>query len=101
MKLTTGVNNAIIIIKEDNVAVPKSISSLQELEADLAASYSKKNLLRVSKVAEVLDVSRQMVYRYIDQGHLKAFRLPSGGLRVRASDMQRFIILLQSYKKFS
>jgi len=77
---------------------PKSISSLQELEADLTASHSivrKEKLLRIRKVAEILDVSRQMVYRYIEQGRLKAFRLPSGGLRVKASDVQQFIILLQ------
>jgi len=75
------------------MVAPKSISSLQELESDLTASRSKETLLRVSKVAKALDVSRQMVYRYIEQGHLKAIRLPSGGLRVRASDVQQFIIL--------
>jgi len=76
------------------MALPKSINSWQELEADIAMSRNDKSLLRISKVAKALDVSRQMVYRYIEQGHLAAFRLPSGGLRVKASDVQQFIILL-------
>ena len=83
---------------------PKIFTGFAEMEADQIVSgkiEKKERLLRVSKVAELLDVSRQMVYRYIEDGHLKMVKLPSGGLRVKATEVQRFIVMLEAHSKFS
>ena len=77
----------------------KTISDPIELKMQLLAGKEEK-LLRVRKVAELLDVSRQMVYRYVAEKHLVAIRLPSGGLRIKSSEVQRFIIALETHSKF-
>jgi len=79
---------------------PRTFSGFSEMEADLIVSGKverKERLLRVRKVAELLDVSRQMVYRYVDQGHLKTVKLPSGGLRIKVTEVQRFIVMLEAH----
>ena len=82
----------------------KSLDNFHELEEHLIASgklVKMEKLLRVSKVAKLLDVSRQMVYRYISQKHIEALQLPSGGTRIKASEVQRFIFVLAIQCKVS
>jgi len=83
---------------------PRIFTSFAEMEADQIVSgeiEKKERLLRVSKVAKLLDVSRQMVYRYIEDGHLETVKLPSGDFRVKVTEVQRFIVMLESSSRFS
>jgi len=52
---------------------------------------AKERLLKIKEVAEVLGVSRQMVYKYFSPFGLQYVRLPSGGIRVRESTLRDFI----------
>lgn len=52
---------------------------------------AKERLLRIKEVAEVLSVSRQMVYKYFGAFGLQYVRLPSGGIRVKESALRDFI----------
>ena len=46
--------------------------------------------LSLGKVAKRCNVSRTTVYRWIINGHLKAYSLPSGHFRVRPDDLREF-----------
>jgi len=48
-----------------------------------------KALLTVSEVAEVFRVSYRTVYFWIQNGKLKALRLPSGTYRIEQSEVDR------------
>ena len=58
----------------------------------------RSELLRVNIAAQRLGVSRQMVYKYFKIGVLKYVRLPSGGRRIRQSDLDEFIASLDQNK---
>jgi excisionase family DNA binding protein len=45
-----------------------------------------------SDVAALLEVDRSTVYRWIDQGLLKAVALPTGTKRVLGPSLQRFLL---------
>lgn len=47
--------------------------------------------LRPEEAADVLRISRTSLYRLIRSGALPASRLPSGVLRVRASDVEALL----------
>lgn len=51
----------------------------------------RERLLKIKEVAEVLGVSRQMVYKYFTPFGLAHIHLPSGGIRVKESALQEFI----------
>ena len=55
------------------------------------------NLLKADEVATKLNVHINTVYRYIDSGELKAIRL-EGVLRVRVSDLERFMAERETVK---
>jgi excisionase family DNA binding protein len=46
--------------------------------------------MSLGKIAKLCNVSRTTVYRWIVNGHLKAYSLPSGHFRVRRSDLEAF-----------
>ena len=46
--------------------------------------------LRVEEVARDLDVSKDMVYREIKNGNLKAFRVGGRTIRIRPEDLQEY-----------
>ena len=48
---------------------------------------SKEDHLSLGKVAKRCNVSRTTVYRWIVNGHLKAYSLPSGHFRVTPDDI--------------
>lgn len=48
------------------------------------------NLLRVSEVSQVLNISRSMVYKLINSGNLQSFRI-GRVVRVQSVDLQAFI----------
>jgi excisionase family DNA binding protein len=48
-----------------------------------------EKLLRVDKVAEILDVSKKTVFRYIKSGKLKATKI--GQWRIDGKDLNDFI----------
>jgi excisionase family DNA binding protein len=50
-----------------------------------------KSLLTTSQAADMLDVSRDTVARWIRLGQLPAVRLPSGRYRVRREDVERLL----------
>ncbi|RMH09414.1 MAG: helix-turn-helix domain-containing protein [Nitrospirae bacterium] len=41
-----------------------------------------KELLRVNEAAEVLNVSRWTIYRWVDEGRLKATKIGKGSVRL-------------------
>ena len=51
-----------------------------------------KKYITVNQIAEYLEVSKQAVNKWINNGELKAYRLPSGRLKILRSD---FLIYLQ------
>jgi len=48
-------------------------------------------LLKISKVAEVLGVCRESVWRYIRKGKLKAIKLSARNFRIEEKDLKRFL----------
>jgi len=50
----------------------------------------KKRLLKVSQVASILNVSRAMTYRLMQQGEIRSVHI-SGSRRVRPEDLERYI----------
>ena len=54
----------------------------------LACQAVTTDLMTAAQVAELLQVHYNTVYRWVDEGHLKGFRLPGGrGLRFRRADV--------------
>ena len=51
---------------------------------------SREDHLSLGKVAKRCNVSRTTVYRWIVNGHLKAYSLPSGHFRVTPEDLEGF-----------
>ena len=51
---------------------------------------SREDHLSLGKVAKHCNVSRTTVYRWIVNGHLKAYSLPSGHFRVTPEDLEAF-----------
>jgi excisionase family DNA binding protein len=45
-----------------------------------------EDLLTVPEVAKILHVHVRTVHRWIEEGKLKAVRMPSGRYRIRAAD---------------
>jgi excisionase family DNA binding protein len=52
---------------------------------------SEKSYLRVPEIAEDLDVSLGLVYRWIRMGTLKSTRLGKQTARIHRDDYQRFL----------
>ncbi len=46
--------------------------------------------MSLGKIAKICNVSRTTVYRWIINGHLKAYSLPSGHFRVRPEELDEF-----------
>jgi excisionase family DNA binding protein len=42
----------------------------------------EKNLLRVGEAAQVLNVSRWTIYRWVEEGRLEATKIGKGSLRI-------------------
>ncbi len=55
-----------------------------------ANELSNKKLLRATEVAEILDISRAMAYRLMQQGEIRTVRI-SGSRRVRVGDLEKYI----------
>ncbi len=55
-----------------------------------ANELSSKKLLRAIEVAEILDISRAMAYRLMQQGDIPTIRI-SGSRRVRVGDLEKYI----------
>jgi len=49
----------------------------------------KNNLLTTNQVAQILQVSKRTVYRYIKSGKLKAINI--GQWRIKKEDLDKFI----------
>ena len=49
-----------------------------------------QKLLRATEVAEILDISRAMAYRLMQQGKIRTVHI-SGSRRVRAEDLETYI----------
>ncbi|MGM0409269.1 MAG: helix-turn-helix domain-containing protein [Bacillota bacterium] len=47
-------------------------------------------MLKVSEIAEKLNVSRQSVYKYINEGKLKSIKF-EGNIRVKEKDLEKFL----------
>lgn len=50
-----------------------------------------KELLRVGEAAEVLNVSRWTIYRWVEEGRLEAVRLGKGSLRIFRASLDALI----------
>ncbi len=44
-------------------------------------------LLTVSQAAELLQVHKNSIYRWVEEGALRGLRLPGGGLRFHRADL--------------
>ena len=49
------------------------------------------NLLRVGQAAEVLNVSRWTIYRWIEEGRLQATKIGKGSLRIFAQSVDTLV----------
>jgi excisionase family DNA binding protein len=52
---------------------------------------TQKNLLRPDEAAQVLNVSRWTIYRWVKEGRLEATKVGKGSLRVFERSIQRLI----------
>lgn len=50
-----------------------------------------KHLLRVGEAAEVLNVSRWTIYRWIEEGRLEATKIGKGSLRIFNTSVQSLV----------
>lgn len=50
-----------------------------------------KELLRVHEAAEVLNVSRWTIYRWVDEGRLKATKIGKGSLRIFRNSVEALV----------
>lgn len=55
---------------------------------NLSKEVTKNELLTVIEVAKILRVSKATVYRMINSGHLKAYRI-GGGFRLKSTDIDK------------
>jgi len=51
----------------------------------------KKKLLRPDEVAEYLSVSKWTIYRWVEEGRLKATKISSGSLRIYSNSVEDLI----------
>ena len=56
----------------------------------LHAMAAKNDHLSLGRIAKLCHVSRTTVYRWIINGHLQAYTLPSGHFRVKPTDLTEF-----------
>lgn len=54
------------------------------------SSTSQGRLLKATEVANILNISRAMAYRLMQQGDIRTVRI-SGIRRVRATDLEKYI----------
>jgi excisionase family DNA binding protein len=52
---------------------------------------SKKELLRPDEAAELLNVSRWTIYRWVKQGEIKATKIGRGSLRIFRNSLEKVI----------
>lgn len=57
---------------------------------------TSKSYLRISEVAEIINVDRSTIFRWIEKGYLQSSKFPSGTYRISKQDLQDFI---KTYKK--
>ena len=50
-----------------------------------------KKYITVNQVAEYLEVSKQAVNKWINNGELKVYRLPSGRIKILRSDFLSYL----------
>lgn len=60
-----------------------------DINKDLAGD-NRNSLLDIQEVARILNVSRSMVYKLIEQGHLPSVKIGSA-IRVRPASLDAFI----------
>jgi excisionase family DNA binding protein len=54
-------------------------------------TFAIGRLYAISEVAEMLDVSRSTVRRYVKDGQLGHFRFPTGTIRVAGAHVEQFL----------
>lgn len=82
-------------------SVADSVTVLQERCQDLKAmlrdvlphesQHTPIYLIKIEKVSRILDVSRPMVYKLIEQGNLEAVRIGTRGIRITISSLNCFV----------
>jgi|GEM_PF-4672622 len=54
-------------------------------------THEKSPLLKISEAAEMLNVNPTTVLRWIERGHVKAIRYPSGSYRMERAQIERLL----------
>ena len=55
------------------------------------AENKTNELQTINQVCELLQVSRNTLIKYVDEGYLNAFKLPGGAWRFKAEDINEFL----------
>jgi excisionase family DNA binding protein len=58
---------------------------------ETAKNITKKELLRPDEAAELLNVSRWTIYRWIKKGEIKATKIGRGSLRIFRESLEKVI----------
>jgi excisionase family DNA binding protein len=66
---------------------------MEELIMDVIHTLQQKRLLRVDEAAQILNVSRWTVYRWVEAGRLGGTRLGAGSLRIFSETVAALIDL--------
>jgi excisionase family DNA binding protein len=71
---------------------PRSMKLMPDREREgVQILPDSKRLLKAKEVADILQVSRSMVYRMMQRGEIPTVRV-SSAVRVRGSDLEEFIV---------
>jgi excisionase family DNA binding protein len=58
---------------------------------ETAKNITKKELLRPDEAAELLNVSRWTIYRWVKKGEIKATKIGRGSLRIFRESLEKVI----------
>lgn len=61
------------------------------MPTETAKNITKKELLRPDEAAELLNVSRWTIYRWIKKGEIKATKIGRGSLRIFRESLEKVI----------
>lgn len=61
------------------------------MPTETAKNITKKELLRPDEAAELLNVSRWTIYRWVKKGEIKATKIGRGSLRIFRESLEKVI----------
>lgn len=68
-----------------------TMNDCKKLLEKISGSYGRDKLLTVPQTADILQIDKRTVYRFIKSKKLRVVKLSSGSFRIRREDLESFI----------